>query len=205
MSKIEQYQQLLSPNISYSLQAITLLSKQLLPQKRYDHVLRVLDTALILSDQFDIADKDKITIAAIFHDFAKGMTSDELAEYALIYNIDLGKAIPSAYHAIVGAWMVPHFFNIHDKDIIEAIYYHTTGSTHFLTNNIGAILFLADYIEPGRPQKIDHVQQFIPQNLHRALREVVKSKICHTIHQNKEIDNHSIEFYHSLLQEKGKL
>ena len=202
MSKIEQYQQLLSPNMSYSLQGITLLSKQLLPQKRYDHVLRVLDTALILADQFNIVDKDKITIAAIFHDFAKGMTSDELAEYALTYNINLGETIPSAYHAIVGSWMVSHFFNIHDKDIIEAIYYHTTGSTNFLVNKIGAILFLADYIEPGRRQKTDHVQLFIPQNLNKALREVVKSKICRTIHQDKKIDNHSIEFYHRLLQEQ---
>ena len=202
MSKIEQYQQLLSPNMSYSLQGITLLSKQLLPQKRYDHVLRVLDTALILADQFNIVDKDKITIAAIFHDFAKGMTSDELAEYALTYNINLGETIPSAYHAIVGSWMVSHFFNIHDKDIIEAVYYHTTGSTNFLVNKIGAILFLADYIEPGRRQKTDHVQLFIPQNLNKALREVVKSKICRTIHQDKKIDNHSIEFYHRLLQEQ---
>ena len=202
MSKIEQYQQLLSPNMSYSLQGITLLSKQLLPQKRYDHVLRVLDTALILADQFNIVDKDKITIAAIFHDFAKGMTSDELAEYALTYNINLGETIPSAYHAIVGSWMVSHFFNIHDKDIIEAIYYHTTGSTNFLVNKIGAILFLADYIEPGRRQKTDYVQLFIPQNLNKALREVVKSKICRTIHQDKKIDNHSIEFYHRLLQEQ---
>lgn len=199
MSKIEQYQELLSSNMIYSQQAITLLSKQLLPQKRYNHVLRVLDTALILAEQFDITDKDKITIATIFHDFAKGMTSDELVEYALIYNIDLGKAIPSAYHAIVGAWMVPHFFNIHDENIIEAIYYHTTGSINFVTNKIGAILFLADYIEPGRPQKTDHIQQFIPQNLNRALREVVKGKICHIIHQNKEIDNYSMDFYHSLL------
>ena len=204
MSKIEQYQQLLSPNMSYSLQGITLLSKQLLPQKRYDHVLRVLDTALILADQFNIVDKDKITIAAIFHDFAKGMTSDELAEYALTYNINLGETIPSAYHAIVGSWMVSHFFNIHDKDIIEAIYYHTTGSTKFLTNEIGAILFLADYIEPGRLQTIDHIQEYIPQNLNKALREVVKSKICHIIHQNKEIDEQSLEFYHRLLQEEGE-
>ena len=202
MSKIEQYQQLLSPDMMYSQQAITLLSKKLLPQKRYDHVLRVLDTALILAKKFDIADKEKITIAAIFHDFAKGMTSDELAQYALIYNIDLGEAIPSAYHAIVGSWMVSHFFNIHDEDIIQAIYYHTTGSTNFLTNKIGAILFLADYIEPGRPHKIDHIQQFIPQNLNRALREVVKSKVCRTIHQDKKIDNHSINFYHHLLKEE---
>ena len=202
MSKIEQYQQLLSPNMSYSLQGITLLSKQLLPQKRYDHVLRVLDKSLILADQFNITDKDKITIAAIFHDFAKGMTCDELVEYALIYNIDLGETIPSAYHGIVGSWMLSYFFDIHDKDIKEAIFYHTTGSTNFLTNKIGAILFLADYIEPGRPQKTDHVQQFIPQNLNRALREVAKSKICHTINRNKEIDTLSIDFYHRLLQEQ---
>ena len=202
MSKIEQYQQLLSTDMIYSQQAITNLLKQVLPQKRYKHVLRVLDTALILAKKFDIVDKDKITIAAIFHDFAKGMTSDELAQYALMYNIDLGDSIPSAYHAIIGSWMASHFFNIQDKDIIQAIYYHTTGSTNFLTNKIGAILFLADYIEPGRTHKIDHIQQFIPQNLNRALREVVKSKICRTIHQDKKIDDHSINFYHHLLQEQ---
>ena len=202
MSKIEQYQQLLSLNMIYSQQSITNLLKQVLPQKRYKHVLRVLDTALILAKKFDIADKDKITIAALFHDFAKGMTSNELAQYALIYNIDLGEAIPSAYHAIVGSWMASHFFNIHDKDILGAIYYHTTGSINFLTNKTGAILFLADYIEPGRTHKIDHIQQFIPQNLNRALREVVKNKICRTIHQDKKIDNHSIDFYHYLLKEQ---
>ncbi|MGL5955897.1 MAG: bis(5'-nucleosyl)-tetraphosphatase (symmetrical) YqeK, partial [Brevinema sp.] len=158
----------------------------------------VLDTAYQLMDRFDYAtEKDRITKAVLFHDFAKGMNNHELKEYALLYNLSLFDVIEPVYHAVVGAWMASYYFGIDDQEILDAVYYHTTGSTKFLDNPIGAILYLADYLEPGRKFDSSHI---IRDDLNLSMREVVKDKICYVIQRNRILDQESLAFYHRLIQ-----
>lgn len=202
MAKIHEYQQIFSKPIEFSENTINSFLASLLTPKRYDHVLRVLETANRFTEQcsFSIIDKERVSIAVLLHDLAKGMTDLELKEYAYSHRISLKDVPPPVYHAIVGAWLAEHYFSIKDREILEAIYYHTTGSVNFINNKIGAILFLADYLEPGREFDSNHICELIPDNILLALKEVVKEKIISVIQRNRVLDQESIAFYHSLIQ-----
>ncbi len=202
MKKVYDYQLVLPDPVGYDEDLITHLLSELLDEERYGHVMRVLDTAKDLSEKFQCSDKEKQKIikAVLFHDLAKGMTEKALREYAHSYRISLTGVQPPIYHAVVGEWMAQYFFDVHDQEILDAIRYHTTGSAKFMTNRIGAILFLADYLEPGRELDCSHIEEHIPSNMIFSLREVAKDKIVSVIQRDRVLDQESIDFYHALIQ-----
>lgn len=202
MSKINMYQSVLSSEYIYSKELMFELLEQLLSEKRYNHVCRVYEKALIISAQCDLSPEivEKIQQAVLFHDFAKGMTSDELQEYADLYKIDLENSAPPIYHAIVGAWMANKYFHIHDQQILDAVRFHTTGNANFVNNIVGSVLFLADYLEPGREKDSQHIEKYIPKNLLMAQYLIVKEKIVSVIERNRVLSTESIVFYHELLK-----
>lgn len=205
MSRKEHYQKLLSKT-PYTEEHILALLPQLLPQKRMEHVLRVLDTAMRLAKLYTLSPYAIIQLrtAVLFHDFAKGMSQFELREYANQYSINLGASSSAAYHAIVGAWMGEYFFSIQDKEILDAVAYHTSGHKSLLNNKIAALLYLADYIEPGRKIDATQVEAFIPHDLEGALLAVVKGKICHVISKEQILDQLSFSFYQRLVVKRKK-
>ena len=75
-------------------------------ESRYRHTLGVVKTALELAEFYGV-DKDKAEIAAIFHDACR----------------DAG----NLQHGPAAAELIEKEFDVKDKDIINAIKYHTTG------------------------------------------------------------------------------
>ncbi|MGL4677515.1 MAG: bis(5'-nucleosyl)-tetraphosphatase (symmetrical) YqeK [Brevinema sp.] len=199
MNKITQYQTIFSQRMEYSAERLLEILVQVLNEKRYQHVIRVLETSYRLMAQFfgDSIESVRITKAVLFHDLAKGMTPQELTKYASLYGISLSGVLAPVYHAVVGAWIASYYFGIEDQEILDAIYYHTTGSDKFLNNPIGAILYLADYLEPGRAGDYTHIRQI--EDLNLSMRAVIKDKICYVIQQNKILDQESLSFYHTLI------
>lgn len=53
-----------------------------LTQKRFDHTLRVAETAVSLADQYKVS-KEKTELAAIFHDYAKYRPLDEMKRWII--------------------------------------------------------------------------------------------------------------------------
>ncbi|MBB6454345.1 putative HD superfamily hydrolase involved in NAD metabolism [Salirhabdus euzebyi] len=121
-----------------------------LKQERYEHTVRVVDTAVKLSE-LNGAEKEKVEIAAAFHDYAKYRDKEELERWILKetgLSKDLLQYHHELWHGPVGAYIVKLEYNITDKEILNAITFHTTGRKNMsLTEKI---VFLADYIEPGR-------------------------------------------------------
>ena len=111
---------------------INFLKKELssiLSKKRYEHSIRVLETAIELAKIYNI-DLEKVAIAAILHDFAKEFKRDELVSISKNFfkeetedyldNIEI-------LHSYAGTYIAKNKFNINDSDILNAIKYHTTG------------------------------------------------------------------------------
>ena len=99
-----------------------------LTEERYEHVLRVADTAKKLAERFAIP-VEKAEQAALFHDIAKCMDKSELHQI-----LEREKEDPRLFlfhhelwHAPVGAIIARDEFAISDADILNAIRYHTTG------------------------------------------------------------------------------
>lgn len=70
-------------------------------------------------------------------------------------------------HAFVGAYYVEKELGVSDEDVLNAIKYHTTGRADMTT--IEKIVFLADYIEPGRTfHGVEEVRRTAENSLDQA-------------------------------------
>ena len=56
-------------------------------------------------------------------------------------------------HAKYGAWLAEHKYGIEDKEVLDAIRWHTTGRPDM--SLLEKIVFTADYIEPRRDKAAD--------------------------------------------------
>jgi len=202
MTKIQQYNKILNTKFNYSEDLLIYLLEQLLSNKRYNHVMGVLSKSKELAELLKLEEIQIYDLiqAVLFHDFAKGMSSDELYSYALEKNIDLHGVVPAMYHAIISTWMAQEYFAIKNVKVLDAIFYHTTGNSEFIKNKIGMILFLADYLEPGRMFNKNHIEQYIPFNINKALYIIVKEKLISVLQKDKILATESINFYYSLLE-----
>ncbi len=126
------------------------LMKGRLCKKRFEHSLRVVDTALGIMPNFK-TEPDKVRLAALLHDFAKDMTHQELLTLAGRQGLITCKAEevqPDLLHGPVGAYLCQEELGITDAEVLDAIRYHTTG--HVSMSSLDIIVYLADLIEPGR-------------------------------------------------------
>jgi nicotinate-nucleotide adenylyltransferase len=96
-------------------------------------------------------DREKGYLAGIAHDLCKTVRHEELLRLAR----EDGKSIsvleqkkPGLLHARAAAVLVQKNFGIHDRDILEAIRYHTTGIRDM--GAIAKVVYIADKIEISR-------------------------------------------------------
>ena len=114
--------------------------------KRLLHTLNVGYLSAHLADVFG-ADKDKALIAGALHDCAKELPLEKQLELAKKYSGDLFTE-KKLLHSPAGATFAKEDFGIEDKEILDAICYHTTGRGDM--NTLEKIVYLADKIEPSR-------------------------------------------------------
>ena len=114
--------------------------------KRLLHTLNVGYLSAHLADVFG-CDKDKALIAGALHDCAKELPLDEQFELAKRYSGDLFTE-KKLLHSPAGASFAREQLGIEDKEILDAICYHTTGRGNM--NLLEKIVYLADKIEPAR-------------------------------------------------------
>lgn len=130
-----------------------------LSRKRYFHSIGVMYTCASLAMRYDI-DIKSAEIAGLLHDCAKGLSKEELIEEAEknLDNItELEKSNPDLLHAKVGKYLAKKEYGIEDKEILNAIFYHTTGKPEMTM--LEKIVFVSDYIEPHRIEDIPHINE----------------------------------------------
>lgn len=118
--------------------------QKLMGERRYMHTAYTALTAVGLARRLNY-DQDKAFIAAMLHDVTKEMTQEEL--FSIGYKEHKGLPQP-VQHAFSGSYWAKHVFNITDREILDAIAYHTTGRPNM--GLPGKILYVSDLIEPLR-------------------------------------------------------
>ena len=91
--------------------------------------------------------KDKALIAGALHDCAKELPIEDQLELAGKYTGDLFTE-KKIIHSPAGATFAREGFGIEDKEILDAICYHTTGRGNMTA--LEKIVYLADKVEPSR-------------------------------------------------------
>lgn len=125
------------------------LKKKLDPM-RYEHTLGVTYTCQALAMRYGY-DLHKAELAGLLHDCAKHFDNGTMLLKCLKRRIPVTEGEerePSLLHAKLGAWYAREKYGVADEEILNAIECHTTGKTNMTL--LDKILYVADYIEPGR-------------------------------------------------------
>lgn len=86
-----------------------------------------------------------------------------------------------------------------DEGVLLAISYHTVG--HPDLDAAGRALYLADYLEPGRP--FDPVERTVlrtrmPSDMNGVLRDVLRTRIGHMLHGDRMLRPETVAFWNGL-------
>lgn len=173
------------------------LVEEKLPKKRFDHSVRVAETAVKMAEIFN-ADKDKSYLAGVLHDYCKYDNDDDMkqiikeAAFSEEY-LDYGNAI---LHGPAAAVIMKKEFYINDKEILLAIKNHTTGRAGM--GLIEKIIFVSDYIEPKRDiPGVEDIRNIIfkEENLGQAVYEISKRNITFLTSKNVKIFSETFKCY----------
>lgn len=144
--------------------------KSMVSERRFQHSLRVRDTAVELAKIYGV-DQEKASTAAILHDCAKGYNCEELLQLCDEFNIEIDevtKLHKQLIHAPLGAKVAETQFGITDPDILNAIHYHTTGRADM--SMLEKIICTSDYIEPKRAfEGVAEIRELAFVDINRAL------------------------------------
>ncbi len=187
-----------------SLKNIRKAMEKELNSKRYEHTLSVAYTAANLA-MIHEADVESALVAGMLHDCAKCISGKKLISICRKNSIpvsDVEMANPSALlHAKVGAYYAGEKYGISDKDILNAIKYHTTGRPDM--SKLEKILYIADYIEPGRKHasNLARIRVMAYQNLNGTLLKILEDTLSYLMSVDGQIDTmtkKTYEFYKNL-------
>ena len=123
--------------------------RPLMSEERYLHSLGVEREAERLARRWG-EDPEKAAVAGILHDCCKEMPLPEalqiVGQSAIIPDIDFREQ-PQLIHGYAAAELLGRF-GVRDREIEDAVRYHTTGRTGM--SRLEKIIYLADLTEEGR-------------------------------------------------------
>lgn len=140
----------------YDLEKITKKLSKRIDESRMRHTVGVQYTAASLAMALAPKGQEKKLLsqamtAGLLHDNAKCMSGSDLLEKSLKHGIKISgieKENPFLLHGKLGAYYAKHRYGVEDEEILNAIAFHTTGRPDMTL--LEKIIFVADYIEPGR-------------------------------------------------------
>jgi predicted HD superfamily hydrolase involved in NAD metabolism len=174
--------------------------KEQLTDHRYQHTIGVMETAVILARQYG-SDEKKAELAAIFHDYAKFRDKEEMKSIIVEQQMDkeLLEYNTELWHAPVGAYLVQTEAGVTDPEVLDAIRYHTSGRPEMTL--LEKIIYLADYIEPGRHYPgVEEVREIAKTDLDRALIQSIQNTIFFLMKKKQQIFPLTFHTYNDLVK-----
>ncbi len=176
--------------------------KKHLSKERFLHTLAVEKEAISLAERYNV-DIEKASLAGLLHDCAKGFSDEELVRLAISYNIPLSVwdlSSPQILHAPVGSIFAREYFGIKDRDILSAIWKHTTGDREMST--LDKIIFIADYIEYHRDfPGVSYLREIVKKDIDRAILFAINLTIGYIMRNNQMIHPKTVEVWNYLIKE----
>ncbi len=171
-----------------------------LPPGRFQHTLGVAHTASSLAACHG-EDAGRAELAGMLHDCAKYYTGQEMIAICEKRGIPLSPLEldnTALIHGKLGAWLAGKRFGIDDEEILSAIRCHTTGCPAM--TKLEKILFVADYIEPGRdmdcsPHSLEDIRRQCFCDLDRGVLMVLENTLPYLEQRNRPIDPMTEETY----------
>ena len=193
--------------MKYNFNELKEIVKSKMSLKRFTHTLGVVEMSEKLAKIYN-ADIEKCKVAALLHDICKEMEIEyiknicknnfmnELSEEDLENNEIL--------HGFAGAYYVKNELGVGDKEILNAIKYHTVGTKNMTL--IEKIVYIADAIEYGRnyPSVVE-IREETFKNLDRGILMEIEHKEKYLESIGKKPHPNTDKLKKELLKEKGDI
>lgn len=166
-------------------------------EKRFKHVLGVEKTAIELAERYGY-DTEKAGLAGLIHDYAKELSDQEFLDLIDKYKLDpeLKKWGNNVWHGMVGIYKIQEDLGVTDKEILRSIETHTVGSGEM--SLLDKIIYVADYIEPGRRfPLVEEARVIAKESLDKAVAYETVHTVEHLAHQAFPIFPQTIETYNA--------
>ena len=155
--------------------------KENLKESRYRHSAGVEEMAVRLA-RLHGADIEKAAFAGRYHDLAKNFDQETMDAYIRKYGLSddlLGNN--ALAHSKVGAAILENEFGVTDREILDAVRYHTTARKNMTL--LEELIFVADVVEDNRTYS----------DLDRACLEILEYTIGDLTAKGREIDKDTLE------------
>jgi len=179
--------------------------KELLPSDVFEHTIKVKDYSYKLAKAFDF-EPEKLILASLLHDCGKIFNGAEIifkAEDIGILITEIMFEEPLEFlHAEMSAYLADTMFNIEDKEVINAIKYHSFGSDEM--GFINKLLFVADKmnndyeIEEYEMSELERLI-FIDKNLDKAILKLFNILLKSLIEKNRFIHSQILNSRNKIL------
>lgn len=169
-----------------------------LSSRRYLHTLGVSYTAACLAMAHGV-DMESAMTAGMLHDCAKSLKGEEqirICEKNHLEISEVERLNPSALlHAKVGAYLAETRYGVTVPDVLNAIRYHTTGRPKM--SKLEKILYIADYIEPGRKHVADleSIRKMAYRDLDGTMSKILENTLAYLKTTDGQIDSMTEETY----------
>lgn len=170
--------------------------KPMLSQKRFEHSLNVAQEAVKLAKKFG-ADEEKAEIAGLLHDILKDTPAEKqlkiIADFGIIMT-DVELSAKRFWHAISGAVYIRTVLKIEDREIFDAVRYHTTGRKNMTL--LEKVIFIADFISKDRDYPgVEEMRKTAYKSLDKAIVEGIAFTITDLAERRDPIVPETIDAY----------
>lgn len=165
--------------------------------ERREHAERVAEMMDRWAADLDLEEGERMRwrAAARLHDALRGADEEELRFWS-----DRDGPAPLLHGPACARRLEEE--GVEDRELLDAVDWHTTG--HPDLGRLGRFLYLADFLEPGRPY-LDEVRErlraLLPEDDREALLSALALRIAHRLEVRGPIAPETIAFWNRALEE----
>ena len=176
------------------------LAENTLSEYRFHHSKMVAKSAVELAVKYG-ADVEKAELAGILHDITKEMPINNQLQLLVENGIMLDSVTKSnekILHAVSGAAYAEFELGIRDRDIIDAIRFHTTAKADM--SLLQKIVFVADFISEDRSYPdIDIMRQEADESLEHGMKYALTYVIRNLVNNGRCVHPDAIDAYNEII------
>lgn len=174
-----------------------------LSAKRYIHSIGVMEEACRLASHH-LADITKAEIAGLLHDCAKYIGDRDAMTMLKKYGEapdEIQRVSFQLLHGLLGYHIAKEQYGVTDEDILQAIYWHTTGKPGMTL--LEKIIFVADYTEPNRDfNGLDEIRKTAYLDLDLCVQQCADSTIRYELSKGRLLHPLTIETRNDMIMKR---
>ncbi|MDZ7793572.1 MAG: bis(5'-nucleosyl)-tetraphosphatase (symmetrical) YqeK [Spirochaetia bacterium] len=167
---------------------------------RFLHSLRTAETAVELCRRYGLS-LEEAYVSGIAHDMAREIGAVQVMQLAGEDSLPLLEEElrrPVLLHGRAAAVLLQTSWGEERQTVLNAVRWHTQG--HPDMGDLGKVLYIADFIEPGRSHISEEFRANIlcVDSLDGMLKKILKAQFLHLREKQVEISTYALQLYNTI-------